>query len=145
MMTIDRGEVAAFLQKHRAALAGRDVSALCADYTPDAVIVSPMFATLRGRAAIEASFRAFYTAFPDATTEFEATIVDPPHAALFTTVHATHEAEFFGIPGTHRRIEVQVAWHLTFEGGLIAHERRVYDFTGLLLQIGVLRAKPAKP
>jgi hypothetical protein len=34
---------------------------------------------------------------------------------------------------------------MTFADGLIAHERRIYDFTGLLLQIGVLRAKPAKP
>jgi len=25
----------------------------------------------------------------------------------------------------------------------ILHERRVYDFTGLLVQIGVLKAKPA--
>jgi hypothetical protein len=29
--------------------------------------------------------------------------------------------------------------------GLIAHERRIYDFTGLLVRLGVLRAKPAKP
>jgi hypothetical protein len=31
------------------------------------------------------------------------------------------------------------------DDGLIEHERRIYDFTGLLVQIGVLRAKPAKP
>jgi hypothetical protein len=29
------------------------------------------------------------------------------------------------------------------EHGKIVRERRVYDFTGLLLQIGVLKAKPA--
>jgi hypothetical protein len=28
--------------------------------------------------------------------------------------------------------------------GLIVHERRYYDFTGLLIQIGILRGKPAK-
>jgi hypothetical protein len=27
--------------------------------------------------------------------------------------------------------------------GLIVHERRIYDFTGMLVQIGVLKAKPA--
>jgi hypothetical protein len=31
------------------------------------------------------------------------------------------------------------------DDGLIEHERRIYDFTGLLVQLGVLRAKPAKP
>ena len=29
-----------------------------------------------------------------------------------------------------------------FKNGLIARERRIYDFTGLLIQIGVLKAKP---
>jgi hypothetical protein len=29
-----------------------------------------------------------------------------------------------------------------FEDGRIARERRIYDFTGLLLQIGALKAKP---
>jgi hypothetical protein len=27
--------------------------------------------------------------------------------------------------------------------GKIQHERRVYDFTGLMVQLGVLKAKPA--
>jgi hypothetical protein len=27
--------------------------------------------------------------------------------------------------------------------GLIARERRYYDFTGLLIQLGVLRSRPA--
>ncbi|MBP1606970.1 MAG: hypothetical protein H6Q08_2344, partial [Acidobacteria bacterium] len=31
---------------------------------------------------------------------------------------------------------------LRLRGGAIAEERRIYDFTGLLTQIGVLRAKP---
>jgi hypothetical protein len=30
-----------------------------------------------------------------------------------------------------------------FENGKIVRERRIYDFTGLLVQIGVLKAKPA--
>jgi hypothetical protein len=27
--------------------------------------------------------------------------------------------------------------------GAVVHERRIYDFTGMLVQIGVLKAKPA--
>jgi hypothetical protein len=27
--------------------------------------------------------------------------------------------------------------------GLIARERRIYDFTGMLLQVGAIKAKPA--
>jgi steroid delta-isomerase-like uncharacterized protein len=145
VITVSRDEIAAFVDTHMAAFAARDMSTLVNDYAADAIIVSPMFATLQGRPAIEASFKAFFTAFPDWAMHFDATIIDPPHAAIFATAHATHEAEFFGIPGTHRRIEVHISLHWTFADGLIAHERRIYDFTGLLLQIGVLRAKPAKP
>jgi hypothetical protein len=34
---------------------------------------------------------------------------------------------------------------MRIENGSIAHVRRIYDFTGILLQLGVLRAKPGKP
>ena len=66
---------------------------------------------------------------------------------MFTTVNATHVNEFFGLPGTNRHIEFRqrVAAGDGRATGLIANERRIYDFTGLLVQIGVLRARPAKP
>lgn len=99
-----------------------------------------------GRKAIEDASRAFFTSFPDATLEIDAVLVDPPRVAIFTTVNATHVNEFFGMPGTNRRLEFRIARLLEVnDQGLIAHERRIYDFTGVLVQIGVLRAKPAKP
>jgi hypothetical protein len=50
------------------------------------------------------------------------------------------------MPGTNRHIEFRNARLMNLDAdGLIAHERRIYDFTGLLVQLGVLRAKPAKP
>jgi predicted ester cyclase len=76
----------------------------------------------------------------------DAVLVDAPRIALFTTVNATHVNEFFGMPGTNRRIEFRNARLMeTDEMGLITLERRIYDFTGLLVQVGILRAKPAKP
>ena len=66
--------------------------------------------------------------------------------AVFSDVVATHMDEFFGMPATNKRLDMRLARSLRFnDAGLIAHERRIYDFTGVLLQIGVLRAKPAKP
>jgi hypothetical protein len=47
------------------------------------------------------------------------------------------------MPPTGRRIEVAGAFIYRLHNGLIAHERRILDFTGLLVQVGVLRAKPA--
>jgi steroid delta-isomerase-like uncharacterized protein len=134
------------VQQYLGAWASRDPEAIGAFHTPDAVAESPSYATLRGRQAIEEAARAFVTSFPDAAQTIEAVVVDAPYAACFSTVHATHSSDFFGLPGTGRRIEFRNAWLITFnDDGLIVHERRIYDFTGLLVQIGVLRAKPAKP
>ena len=47
------------------------------------------------------------------------------------------------MPGIGRRIERTVAYILTFRDGLIVNERRVYDFTNMLMQLGVLKARPA--
>ena len=124
----------------------RDPAAIAQYHTLDGVAESPIYATLRGRQAIQDASRAFFTSFPDATLEVEAIVVDAPRIAIFTTVNATHVNEFFGMPGTNRHIEFRNARLLETDGhGLIAHERRIYDFTGLLVQLGVLRAKPAKP
>jgi len=143
--TLGRTELQAVSDRLQDAFTRRDPVALAACYTPDSVAESPMFATLRGRKAIEEAQRAFFTSFPDATMTVDATVIDPPYVAIFVTINATHVNEFFGLPGTGRHIEFRLSRLLRMEGELIAHEARIYDFTGLLVQVGVLRAKPAKP
>jgi len=123
----------------------KDASAAAQFHTLDGVAESPMYGTLNGRKAIEEGYRAFFTSFPDATLQLETMVVDPPHVAVFMTMTATHVNEFFGLPGTGRRIDVRNCHLMRIEDGSIAHVRRIYDFTGILLQVGVLRAKPAKP
>ena len=124
----------------------RDPPEIARFHASDGVAESPIYATLRGRKAIEDAWRAFFTSFPDATMTTDAVLVDAPRIAIFTTVSATHVNEFFGMPGTNRHVEFRNARLMeTDETGLIKHERRIYDFTGLLVQVGILRAKPAKP
>jgi len=146
MAAVTRSELQETATRFVEAWKGRDAVRVALFYAADAVTESPMYATLRGRKAIEDAQRAFFTSFPDATIEVDATIIDPPHIAVFNTVSATHKNDFFGLPGTNRHLDFRMSRLLKMnDDGLIAHERRIYDFTGLLLQIGVLRAKPAKP
>ena len=140
-----REALQAVADQFHAAFRQRDPIALADFHLPDGVVESPMFATLRGRKAIEGAQRAFFTSFPDAALTIDATLIDPPQMAIFSTMNATHVNEFFGLPGTGRHIEFRLCRLLRMEDALIAHEARIYDFTGLLVQVGVLRAKPAKP
>jgi predicted ester cyclase len=145
MQTLTRADLQAVADRFQEALTRRDPVAIAAFHSPDGIVESPMFATLRGRKAIEDAQRAFFASFPDAANRIDATVIDPPHIAIFVTMNATHVNEFFGLAGTGRHIEFRLCRLLQMEGELIAHEARIYDFTGLLVQVGVLRAKPAKP
>lgn len=119
--------------------------ALAALYAPECEVESPLFSSLRGRAAVEESFRKWFGIFPDVEFRRESTIIDPPSVAVATVATATHEGELFGLPASHKKIEFRIVRLVAVEDGLIQTERRVYDFTGLLVQLGVLRARPAKP
>jgi uncharacterized protein (TIGR02246 family) len=138
-----REEVFALFDRRDAAWRRRDAAALAADHALEGIVVSPTGGVLEGRREIERIYRVWFTAFPDLTLTTEDLIVDDDRAALLGRVAGTHAGEFFGMAATGRRIEVSCALIYRLENGLIAHERRVLDFTGLLVQVGVLRAKPA--
>jgi steroid delta-isomerase-like uncharacterized protein len=141
-----REQLHAIAERYVDTLTKRDPHAIAQFHARDGVAESPIYATLHGRKALEDAFRAFFTSFPDATTGVDALLVDAPRVAIFTTVNATHVNEFFGMPGTNRHIEFRMARLLEMDDeGLITQERRIYDFTGLLVQVGILRAKPGKP
>ena len=63
--------------------------------------------------------------------------------AVFFAVAATHQGQFMGIPGSGRKCAFEgVSLFQLAPDLLIEEERRVYDFTGLLVQMGVLRVRP---
>jgi len=141
-----REELLVITERYLDAWRRHDPVAIAQYHALNAVAESPIYATLRGRKAIEDAARSFISSFPDATLTVDTTLVDSPRVTVFTTINATHANEFFGMPGTNRRIEFRNAWLLEIdEDGLVAYERRIYDFTGLLVQVGILRARPAKP
>ena len=82
-------------------------------------------------------------AFGDVTMKVEDIVIDTENAAavLIVTSQATHRGDIFGLPGSGRRVETQMMFLFRLSDGRIASERRLYDFTGLLVQLGVLRTK----
>ncbi len=138
-----RDDIFAIFTRRENAWRARDPVALAGDHSADGVVVSPTGGVLEGRAEIERIYRVWFTAFPDLMINTEDLLVDGDRAALLCRITGTHAGEFFGVAPTGRRIEVAGAFIYRLQDGLIVHERRVLDFTGLLVQVGVLRAKPA--
>jgi predicted ester cyclase len=141
-----RADLHDIAERYLAVWKQHDAAGVALFHAADSVAESPMYATLRGRKAVEQAALAFVTSFPDVAFEVDAQIVDPPQIAMFLSANATHMNDFFGLPGTNRHIDFRVAWLIRLNAdSLIEYERRIYDFTGVLLQLGVLRAKPMKP
>jgi steroid delta-isomerase-like uncharacterized protein len=142
-MTSD--EIRSFLDRFVHAWEHQDVAALSACYTDDCVVVSPIFSTIKGKAKVEKSYHDLFLALSNPSITVDDTIiseVDPARAVILWTVKSIHAGSIFGMPGTGKRIERTIAYFLTFRDGLIAKERRIYDFTSMLMQLGVLKAKP---
>lgn len=137
-----KNEINEFFNRWHAAWAARDVTSIASLYAPDCKVTSPMFGQLQGRSAVTESCRRLFKVFPDLKMETEPPIIDGNRAAIVFSSTATHSGEFMGLPATGRKVSVGGVFVLTLDDGLVDAELRLYDFTALLIQVGVLRAKP---
>lgn len=139
--------IRAFLGDFVNAWEREDVQALASYYALDCTIDSPMFHTVRGRAAVERSYAELFRGFTDHAIRLEDTVIgdDAPltRVAVVWSAMATHAGEIYGIAATGKRIDTTISFLFTLRDGLILHERRIYDFTFLLVQLGVLKTKGA--
>lgn len=122
----------------------RDPEALARCHTPDGVVVSPIFRTVNGAAAILQSYRSLFRIFPDWEYKADDLLICGSRVAEAFKAKATHVGEFMGLPGTGKKFEIQGVRLFELRENLIARERRYYDFTGMLIQLGVLKSKPSQ-
>jgi predicted ester cyclase len=120
-----------------------DFAALAAEHTEDGEVDSPLWGKVKGRRAIQSIYIQWYASFPDAEYSTEQLLVDGNKAAQFIKMSGTQKGDFCGLAPTGKRFEMRCAFMFSFADDKIAHEIRVYDFTGILVQLGVLKAKPA--
>ena len=137
-----RDDIVRLFDGWQAVWARRDPVALATMYTSDCVVSSPIFGEIKGRAALEHSNRRLFEAFPDWDLRREDLIIDGDRVVEVIKVSLTHTGEFMGLPGTGRKAQIHGARVMRIEHSLIEHELRLYDFTLLLMQVGVLRGKP---
>lgn len=137
-----RTEIVEVLGRRHAAWVARDAAALARMHAPDAVVISPAGGVLEGRVEIERVYRQWLAAFPDIVVEVEELIIEGDRVAELAKMSGTHAGELFGVAPSGRHVDMDVVLIMTIKDGLIVEERRVYDFTGFLVKVGVLKAKP---
>jgi steroid delta-isomerase-like uncharacterized protein len=140
---VTREEITALFTRREADWRAGNAKALTGDHAPDGVVVSPTGGVLEGLEEIERIYALWFKAFPDLTTTITDLVIDGNRAVLLVDIAGTHTGDFFGLPATGRKVQVPGAFIYELKDGRIQHERRILDFTGVLVQVGVLKAKPA--
>ncbi len=138
-----REEITALFDRRQALWRRRDAAALAQDHSATCVVESPAAGTVTGRQAIEEVYAAWFRAFPDLEMHFTDVLIDNDRAVLTAFCQGTNVGGFMGLPASGKRFKFPVVLISTLAGNEIVHERRIYDFTGMLIQIGMLKAKPA--
>jgi steroid delta-isomerase-like uncharacterized protein len=136
-----REEVIALFARRQEAFDNLDAATLAADYAADAVIQSPIAGVHHADTA-EAALRAVFTAFQDLRQTIDSLIIDGDRVAEVRSTSATHVGEFLGLAPTGKPFHLMMVFLYELKDGKIVRERRIYDFAGMLMQIGVLKAKP---
>lgn len=137
-----RDDVDRFLARRDRAWFDRDPAGLAADYADACVVESPTHGRQTSREAVRTVYATWFDAFPDLRLEREDVLVDGDRVALVFRATGTHTKPFGVVPASGRTLEIRGVFLLTFRDGQIVHEKRYYDSTSLLLQIGVLKARP---
>ena len=136
-----RDDAERFFERRLDAWNRRDIEALTLDHTEDCVVESPIGGEMRGRAAIEQVYRAMFAGFPDMRIEDPEIVVEHDRVVQILNLAGTNTGGFMNLPPTGKHFSLPVVVLFRMRDGLIAHEKRVYDFSRFLMEIGVLKAK----
>ncbi len=136
-MTAD--EVRPFAERYVGHLKQLDAAAMAADHTVDGVVESPSAGTHQGREAIGKALEKWFDSFPDSRITTEPIVADTDAAVIVFILEGNQQGEFLGVPAAGQHLMFRGVLILRFENGLIAHEQRIYDFSGVLARLGVIK------
>jgi predicted ester cyclase len=138
-----RDEIVEFSARRQEGFNRLDSVMLAGLHAEEGVVETPFGGGVTvGREAIEQVYRAFFTAFSTVRFDQEMLLIDGHKTALLVNVHGTNSGEVMGVPPSDRPFRISMVSLCELRDGFIVQERRIYDFTGLLLQVGALKAKP---
>ena len=137
-----RAEIAALFERRQAAYDDLNAAALAEDYADDCVVDSPTGGTHSGKPAVQKVLQAVFNAFLDLKVHTDGLVIDGDHVAHTMTVEGTNIGGFLGLSPSGKPFHLSAVFLYELKDRKIVRERRIYDFTGMLTQIGVLKTKP---
>lgn len=119
-----------------AALNARELDRCQSMLTPDFIInLLGMPTAQHGRDSWRLNVDGMFRSFPDLQADVEDIFGSDGKVAVRVTFHGTHEAEFLGLPATHRRVRYQSLELYRIADGKIAEEWIASDVASLMTQI----------
>ena len=143
MSDILRNATEALLLRWLAAIRQRDIDALVSMVSVDCDVEAMTSPGITGRDAIRRVYQEWFNAFPDVAVHAQDTIIEDDRGVMVLTIAGTDMGGFMGLPPTGKAFRMTAVMIFTVVNGLVLRYRSVYDFTGLLAQVGNLRVKPA--
>ena len=138
-----RDEIVKMFAERQDAINRRDVDFIVSQHAVECEQISPLAGgTVKGREAIRRLYDTWFNGFPDLVWTNDEPLVDGDRVTQMTTHSGTDTGGFMGLPPTGKAFRVPMVWLFTVKDGHFVHVRPIYDFTGLLVQIGLLKAKP---
>ncbi len=94
---------------------------------------------VRGLETIKGEIEYFRQAFPDDFFwRVEDQVAEGEKVTTRYTLGGTHRGEFFGVPGTGKRVEISGINIDRLEGGKVVEEWASYDMLGAMRQLGAI-------
>lgn len=129
-MTAD--DTRSLFERRQRAWVTRDAAALAATYAEDCVVETQIAGTLKGRAAVEQAQRELFASFPDLAMDQNELLLQDGRVVMLGRLSGTDRGGTFTSPGTPFQFPV-VVLH-TVRDNRVVEERRIWDFSGFLLQ-----------
>jgi len=141
---MNREEIVSLVARCQEAFDRHDADLIAAEHSEGCVMDSPTAGgRVVGRAPIAKVYDLWFQGFPDLVVTQEDLLIDGERFSQSYTLTGTDTGGFLGLPATGKPFRVPMVWLCEVGSGKIVRSRPIYDFSSVLIQIGLLKAKPA--
>ena len=128
----------AVVHRFEEAFAANDVAAIDELTDPNLIDHNPIPEQRPGRDGFKETIALYKSVFPDMEVSDVQVISEGDYAATRWKVSGTHQADFFGVPATGKRVTVEGMNFYRLEDGKITEVWTQFDGVAMMQQLGAI-------